>query len=122
MRIETKGATSIIWQVFISDSSSSTGAGLTALAYNSGSLTAYYNRSNNGTATAITLADMTLGTWTSAGFKKIDDTNMPGWYQFCVPNAVLATGCNEAAVHLQGATNMAPLPILVKLIGANLQD
>lgn len=113
------GATSEIWQVFIQDSSSTTGAGLTGLAFNSASLTAYYHRDTDTTATAITLATMTVGTFTSSGFKEIDATNMPGWYQFCPPNAALASGAKSCAFHLKGATNMAPLPIEVQLVAVN---
>lgn len=113
--IRKLGATSEIWQLFIADSSSSTGAGLTGLVFNSGSLTAYYHRDTDTTATAISLVTMTTGTFTSSGFKEIDSTNMPGWYQFCPPNAAIATGAKSCAFHLKGATNMAPLPIEVDL-------
>lgn len=113
------GATSEIWQVFIRDSSSTTGAGLTGLVYNSASLTAYYHRDTDTTATAITLVTMTVGTFTSSGFKEIDATNMPGWYQFCPPNAALASGAKSCSFHLNGATNMAPLPIEVQLTAVN---
>lgn len=109
------GATSQIFQVFIRDSSSTTGAGLTGLVFNSASLTAYYHRDTDTTATAITLVTMTVGTFTSSGFKEIDATNMPGWYQFCPPNAALAAGAASCGFHLKGATNMAPLPIEVDL-------
>lgn len=109
------GATSEIWQIFIRDSSSTTGAGLTGLTNASSGLTAYYHRDTDTTATAISLVTMTVGTFTSSGFKEIDATNMPGWYQFCPPNAALATGAKSCAFHLKGATNMAPLPIEVDL-------
>ena len=113
------GATSEIWQIFLADSSSTTGAGLAGLAFNSASLTAYYHRDTDTTATAITLVTMTVGTFTSSGFKEIDATNMPGWYQFCPPNAAVASGAKSCAVHLKGATNMAPLPIEVQLVAVN---
>lgn len=113
------GATSEIWQLFIQDSSSSTGAGLTGLVFNSGSLTAYYHRDTDTTATAITLVTMTVGTFTSSGFKEIDATNMPGWYQFCPPNAAIASGAKSCGFHLKGASNMAPLPIEVQLTAVN---
>lgn len=113
--LKVAGATSEIWQVFIQDSSSTTGAGLAGLAFNSASLTAYYHRDTDTTATAITLATMTVGTFTSSGFKEIDATNMPGWYQFCPPNAAIAAGAKSCAFHLKGATNMAPLPIECQL-------
>lgn len=113
------GATSEIWQIFIQDSSSTTGAGLAALAFNTSGLTAYYHRDTDTTATAITLATMTVGTFTSSGFKEIDATNMPGWYQFCPPNAAIAAGAKSCGFHLKGATNMAPLPIEVQLTTYN---
>lgn len=113
------GATSEIWQVFIADSSSATGAGLTGVAFNTSGLTAYYHRDTDTTATAITLVTMTAGTFTSSGFVEIDSTHMPGWYQFCPPNAALASGAKSCAFHLKGVTNMAPLPIEVQLTAVN---
>lgn len=115
MKLSRKvGATSQILQIFIADSSSTTGAGLTGLVFNTASLTAYYHKDLDTTATAISLVTMTVGTFTSSGFKEIDATNMPGWYQFCPPNAALSSGAS-VAFHLKGATNMAPLPIEVDL-------
>ena len=109
------GSTSQIFQIFIQDSSSSLGAGLTGLTNASSNLVAYYHRDTDTTATAISLVTMTVGTFTSSGFKEIDSTNMPGWYQFCPPNAALASGAASVGIHLKGATNMAPLPIEVDL-------
>lgn len=118
--IRTKGSTSNIEQIFIADSSSTTGAGLTGLTNATSGLTAYYHRKADTTATAISLVTMTVGTFTSSGFKEIDATNMPGWYQFCPPDACYATG--DCALHLKGATNMAPLPIEIQLTAADFQD
>src|SRR5260370_26802959 len=116
------GATSEIWQLFVKDSSSTTGAGLTGLTNASAGLTAYYHRDVDTTATAISLVTMTIGTFTSSGFKEIDATNMAGWYQFCPPNAALASGAESCGFHLKGATNMAPLPIEVQLVSYNPDD
>lgn len=113
--IRKLGATSQILQVFIRDSSSTTGAGLTGLLFNTASLTAYFHRDTDTTATQINLVTMTVGTFTSSGFKEIDSTNMPGWYQFCPPNTALANGASSVGFHLKGATNMAPLPIEIDL-------
>src|SRR5882757_5474417 len=110
------GATSQIFQIFIADSSSTIGAGLTGLTNASSGLTAYYHRDTDTTATAISLVTMTVGTFTSSGFKEIDATNMPGHYQFCPPNAAIASGAASCMFHLKGATNMAPLPIEVQLV------
>jgi len=117
----TAGSTSNILQIFIRDSSSTTGAGLTGLAFNSASLAAYYHKDTDTTATAITLVTMTVGTFTSSGFKEIDATNMPGWYQLCIPNAAVSSG-GSVAVHLKGATNMAPTTIEIQMIAADLQN
>lgn len=111
------GSTSQILQVFIMDSSSATGAGLTGLTNASAGLTAYYHRDTDTTATAVSLVTMTVGTFTSSGFKEVDATNMPGWYQFCPPDAAFASGAKSVALHLKGATNMAPLPVEVDLDG-----
>ena len=116
------GATSQIWQVFIQDTTSSVGVGLTGLTCSSASLTAYYHRDTDTTATAISLTTMTVGTFTSSGFKQIDSTNMPGWYQFCPPNAALASGAKNVGFHLQGATSMAPLPIEAQLVAFDPND
>lgn len=120
------GATSQSVNVFVRDSSSTTGAGLTGLAYNTASLTAYYSHAGaNATATAITLATLAAvnGAYSSGGFKEIDATNMPGWYRFDIPNACLATSKGRSvAIHLKGAANMAPLPIEIELTGWDNQD
>ncbi len=106
--------TSQIFQIFITASNATTFAGLTGLAYSSGSLVAYYHKDTNTTATAITLVDMTVGTFTSSGFKEIDATNMPGWYQFCPPNACFSSG-NSVVFSLQGAANMRQVTIEVDM-------
>lgn len=121
--IVTKGATSVILPVSIYDSSSTTGAKLAGLAYNTASLTAYYNRMGaSGGATAITLATATKGTWTSGGFVAVDGTNMPGDYELHIPDAALASGVNRVAIQLKGATNMVPVNLEIELTSVNLND
>jgi hypothetical protein len=115
------GTTNEILQIFVRDSSSTTGAGLAGLVFNTASLTAYYIRNNQSSATVISLVTMSLGTYTSSGFKEIDATNMPGWYQFCPPSGVFTSG-GSAAIHLKGATNMAPLPIEVEITAWDNQN
>lgn len=120
------GATSQSINIFIANSTSTTGAGLTGLVFNSSGLTAHYSFSGaNAGSVAITLATLSLVTsaYSSGGFKEIDATNMPGWYRFDIPNAALATSKGRSvAIHLQGATNMAPLPIECELTGWDNQD
>jgi len=117
------GTTSKILQFPIFDSSSTTGALLTGLVFNSAGLTAYYNREGAaGAATLITLATATKGTWATGGFIAVDGTNMPGWYELHIPNAALASGAKSVSIHLKGATNMVPVPILIELTATSNQD
>ncbi len=118
------GATSQTVNVFIQNSSSTTGAGLTGLVYNSTGLTAYYvfPRAASAAITLVTLASATAA-WSSGGFKEIDSTNCPGLYRFDIPNAVLASGNGRfVTIYLQGATNMAPCVLEIELTGVDNQD
>jgi hypothetical protein len=118
----TKGATSQIVYVFIRDSSATTGAGLTGLAFNSASLVASYVRPA-AARVAITLATQTTtGAFSSGGFVEVDATNMPGIYRLDVPDAVFATGVNSAVVMLKGATNMESCVIEFELKAVDQQD
>lgn len=116
------GTTSKLIQFAVDDSSSTTGDGLTGLVYNSASMTAYYYREGAGSATAITLVTMTLGTWASGGFVVVNGTNMPGLYQLGIPNAAIATGAKSVVVLLKGATNMAPVRLEIELTAIDNQD
>ena len=100
------GLTSQSIDVMIYDSSSTAGAGLSGLVYNSSGLKAYYRIGATGSVTAITLATQTAaGAWSSGGFVEVDATNMKGVYRLDVPNAVAATAA-MVSIYLYGATNM----------------
>jgi hypothetical protein len=117
MKLKIKeGTTSKLVKLFIQDSSATDGSGLTGLLYNSASLTAYYIPEGDASATAITLATATVGTYTSGGFKEVDSTNMPGVYELGLPDAVIdATSEGSVVVMLKGATNMAPVLLEIEL-------
>lgn len=117
-----KGVTSKLLQFFIQDSSVTTGAGLTGLVFNSSGLSAYYYREGAASATSITLATMTAGTWATGGFVAVDGTNLPGVYQLGLPDAALATGANSVVVMLKGATNMAPVLMEIQLTDIDIND
>lgn len=111
-----QGAVSQILQVFIQDSSSTVGAGLKSLTPGSTSLTLYYHQdSDASTGVAVTLTTMTIGTYKSGGFAELNQTNLPGCYQVCFPNAAFATTAASVLASLRGATNMADLPIEIDL-------
>lgn len=122
MKLSIKaGSTSQSINIFIQDSSSTTGAGLTGLAFNTASLVAYYALPR-AAAVAITLATQTVtGAFSSGGFVEISSANMPGWYRLDLPDAALASG-RFVSLHLKGATNMAPLPIEIELTGWDNQS
>ena len=118
MKIQIKkAATNETIDIFIGDSSSTTGAGLTGLVFNSAGLTCYYRRGATGTATALTLATQTVGgAHSDGGFVEIDSTNMPGMYRLDLSDAIVATGERKVTMYLHGATNMAPITIEIELV------
>ena len=107
--------------IFIADSSSTTGAGLANLVFNSAGLVAYYYASDLANDIQITLVTATLGTYTSGGFVAVDNTNMPGWYEVGIPDAVLDGGV-EAVIQFRGATNMVPVNLYIELDSVDYQD
>jgi hypothetical protein len=124
MKLKIKeGTTSKLVKIFVQDSSATDGSGLTGLVYNTASLTAYYLPEGDASATAITLATATVGTYTSGGFKEVDSTNMPGVYELGLPDAVIdATSEGSVIVMLKGAANMAPVLLEVELDAIDYQD
>ena len=115
-QILTKASTDVTLIVFVQDSSSTTGAGLTGLVYNSAGLACYYVRPGSAAA-ALSLATQTVtGAHADGGFVEIDSTNMAGFYRLDLSDAVCATGVDSVAMSLRGASNMAPLSIEVQLI------
>lgn len=115
-----RGSTSVRRLIFIADSSSTTGAGLANLTYNSSGLVAYYFAGDLSNEVQITLATATLGTYTSGGFIAVDNTNMPGWYEIGIPDAALDGG-NECVIQLRGATNMVPVNLYIELDAVDYQ-
>ncbi len=123
MKLSIKaGSTSQTINIYIQDSSSTVGAAKTGLVYNTSGLIAYYALPR-ATSVAITLATLAAVTssYSSGGFKEIDPTNMPGWYRLDLPDAAIASG-RFVSVHLQGVTDMAPVPIEIELTGWDNQD
>lgn len=120
------GATSKSVNIFIQDSSKTTGAGLTGLAFNTSGLTAYYSFAGaNATATAITLATLAAvnSAYSSGGFKEISSANMPGLYRLDLPNAVVAAASGQSVVVLlQGAANMVPCILEIELTSVDNQN
>ena len=116
-----RGSTSVRRLIFIANSSSTVGAGLTGLLHNTSGLVAYYFAGDLSNEVQITLAAGTLGSWTSGGFIEVDATNMPGWYEVGIPDAALDGG-NEVAIQYRGATNMVPVNIYIELDAVDYQS
>lgn len=118
-----KGTTSQNVLIFIQNNAVTTGAGLAGLAWNTSSLTCFFYREDQGSsATAITLASATIGSWTTSGFVEIDSSGMPGWYELGIPNAVLASGADFVGIQLKGAANMAQLNLEIQLTNIDMNN
>lgn len=115
------GSTSVMLPIRIYDSSSTSGAYLGSLVYNSSGLTAKYRRDGQSSWTSITLASATAGTFTSGGFCQA--TSAPtGAYEFHPPDAALAAGAKWVEIEVYGATNMVPVRIEIELDAIDYQD
>ena len=116
------GSTSQTIQLFVQNSATTLGGGLTGLTATG--VTAYYNFSRQ-TPVAISLVTTTVatGVFATGAFIEISSANMPGWYRVDIPNASLASGQgNFVAMHFFGATNMAPVPVEIELTAVNNQS
>lgn len=109
------GLTDVTLQVFINDTTSATGAGLTGLVWNTSGLVCYYDRGRTASAQLALASVAVAGAHTDGGFVEIDATNMPGWYRLDLSDAIVATGVDVTYVQLQGAANMAPCLIEIQL-------
>ncbi len=120
------GTTSHSVNIFIQDSSSTIGAGLSGLVFNTSGLAASYSFTGaNATATDITLATLAAvnSAFSSGGFKEINSTKQKGGYRLDIPNAALAAGNGQTVTfELHGATNMAPCWFEIELTAWNNQD
>lgn len=124
------GATSQSVNVFVRDSTSTTGGGLASIAPAGGSLLSgtkldYSFTGANAARVNVSLAVLaTVGAaYSSAGIVQIDNTNMIGWVRIDIPNAALATAKGRSvAFLLWGGTNMAPTPFEIELTGVDNQD
>ncbi len=125
------GATSQSINVFVRDSTSTTGGGLAAVAPAGGSLLTgtklYYSftgtNASAGVAVSLAVLAAVNSAWSSAGIVTLDGTNMIGWVRIDVPDAALAASKGRVVSFLLfGGTNMAPTPFSIELTGWDNQD
>lgn len=119
-----RGSASVILHVFIADSSSTAGAGLTGVTNASSGLAGRKLREGETISAALSFEDVTaLGTYqapssnTTVRIRQLDATSMPGWYEVHLHNDWLdATGGRRTlSFQLRGVTNMAPLNVQIQL-------
>lgn len=114
------GTTNQLLNIFIRDATNTSSAGLA----NVSSATVAYSilRSDQATISTGTCSTSTvaLGTYNVSTLTQMSSTLMLGWYQWSPPNYAFASG-DSVAIHLYGATNMAPVPIEIELTKTNNQ-
>lgn len=109
------GSTDVSLPIFIQDTASVIGAGLTGLAYDDAGLSCFYVRPGSNDA-ELTLASVAVdGAHSDGGFVEVDGTNMPGWYRLDLSDAIVASGVTSVGVQLKGAADMAQLNIEIQL-------
>ena len=114
----TAGATDQTIDIFLQDSSSATGGGLTGLTNASSGLTCYFRKGATGTVTQLTLASQTVGgAHTDGGFVELDSTNAPGTYRLDLSDAMVSAE-GTLTIYLHGATNLLQTPIRVHVASA----
>jgi len=124
------GATSESINIWVQDSSSTVGAGLSNIAPAGGSLLSgfkgYYSFAGaNTSATAITLSVIgSVGqAYLSGGIVEIDATNMKGFYRVDLPNAVIQSGKGRVvSLNFYGGTNVAQCAGEIELTAINNQS
>lgn len=118
-----KGITSQILHIFIQDSSSTTGAGLAGLVYNTASLACRYINAGGTLSGAITLQDITtLGTYeaptanTNMRFKEVSSASpSQGVYEIHLHNDWMNLTGGSLVIMMAGATNMAQFRLEIDL-------
>jgi hypothetical protein len=113
------GTTNLMLSVFVADTSSTVGAGLTFTHASSG-LVFEYRRVGDSSWTSITPVAGTLGTYTSGGI--VADGAATGYYEIGIPNAALAVGARAVYIRLRGVANMYVTPIEIELDRIDYQD
>jgi len=120
------------FRVFIQDTTSAVGAGLTGLTFSTSGLSIHTIADNEASVTSYTAAGSTIETITTLGtfaaptatkcrFKEIDSTNLPGWYEIQVADARWAvSGARAVQVRIAVTGGFcAPVEIQLALFDVN---
>jgi hypothetical protein len=115
------GLTSVSLPVFIADTSSTTGGGLSGVTSASSGLVLEYRRSGQSTWTSVTpQAGKTLGSYLSGGI--VADGSLSGAYEVDFPDAAFASGASVVLCRIRGVTNMLSVLIEIELDAVDYQD
>lgn len=118
-RLFTAGSTGKSIDIFIQDSSTSSGAGLQGISTASAGLQAAYRAGSLGVPTTFPLTMLSSAdqAWASGGLFQLSSAAMPGVYRLDLPDAVLAS-TPAATVYLGGATNMVPVVAELQVVSS----
>jgi len=118
----TRAKTSRSLPVFIVDTSSTTGDGLSGVTHTSSGLVLEYRRQNQSTWTSVTAVSKTLGTYVSGGI--VASGSLAGRYEVDFPDAAFASAAGVEWVELcvRGVANMLPVLIEIELDAVDYQD
>src|SRR5688572_21190451 len=128
MKLLTKHSqTSNIVRVFIGDSASTTGAGLTGLTFNTAGLkistitnneaaATVYDQAGSTIETIATLGTFATPTATKCRFREVDSVNLPGVYEIQIADARFAVANAKSLVGMiLGAAGVVPTPFEIQL-------
>ena len=115
----TAGLTSVSLPIFIADTTSTTGGGLSGVTHASSGLVIEYRRAGQSSWTSEPPAAKTLGTYVSGGI--VADGSLAGAYEVDFPNAAFAAGARFVVCRVRGVANMLPVLIEVELDAVDYQ-
>lgn len=114
------GLTEVSLPVFIADTSSATGDGLSGVTHSSSGLVLEYRRAGTSSWTSVTPLSKTLGTYVSGGI--VADGALSGAYEVDFPNAAFAANARFVLCRIRGVANMLPVLIEIELDAVDYQD
>jgi hypothetical protein len=115
------GLTSVSLPIFVADTSSTTGGGLSGVTSASSGLVMEYRRQNQSTWTSVTpQSGKTLGTYFSGGI--VADGSLDGAYEVDFPDAAFASGARMVVCRVRGVADMLPVLIEIELDAVDYQD
>lgn len=114
-----RGTTGCLVTIDVYDAAADAPKGLAGLTHATSGLTCHYKRSVDSASTAVPLVGGVLGAHAPGKFMAVP--NMPGVYEFGVPDAALASG-THVDIHFGGPANMWCPTLRIELDALDYQD